>query len=226
MTDCVEDVWISPTPVGVLVADADCGLLDNFNDVNGTLLENHTPDIGGPWEKVENAAILGSFDIQDGCALSDAATSGGHTYGVLDVGSNLAVHFEWIVGSPTPADEETINLIFRGNRIAGPPIRFDTRWEIHYIPQAVGSELRLEKHIPGSTTVFSGAFAPSAGDLVKWDIIAKDSTIFFYQNGVLKNSIADTDNINNDDVGWVTNGIGGIPVGTAHKACFIECICL
>lgn len=121
-------------------------LSDTFTDTAGTLLENHTPDIGSTWSKIAGA---GSIDITLGGKARLASTISGT---VLYSNSADPVYEEYSVTATVTSSGETSTSQVVGV-IARKQSGADTYYRAYLIGGASGSRgAKLDKVVAGTVT--------------------------------------------------------------------------
>jgi hypothetical protein len=114
---------------------------DSFTDTNGVLLENHTPETGGPITKHANGGT-GTNQIGGNRAMSGSGTTALHYYGATPPSADYVVKVTWA------------NITDNNASVNGAGGRIDTTANTGYFVRAhtTNNNLELFKLIAGSLT--------------------------------------------------------------------------
>jgi len=151
-------------------------LYDTFSGTNGTLLQDHTPDIGPAWTKIEGGVL--NAVIQDGyCQAASTSSSTAMSY-IRDAGSaNVTISADMTMMAVTSGQhymELLLRAVDSNNYISGKLFDLAT------------NNLAIVKHEGGSDTIIASVtFAITAATVYHFSLTASGSSISLDVNGTV-----------------------------------------
>jgi hypothetical protein len=153
-------------------------VLDNFHDVNNTLLSAHTPDVhpgGSAW-----AQVSGQFSIQGNTLQNTSGTSTGSTVYWIDSGrADMTLTASLTTGTVnTGAGIGTqFDLVFRFQDSSN-------YWLLQSVSGSSGNQFNLIKQVAGVfTTVSTTSFTPASSTGYALKVVCSGSSITATVNG-------------------------------------------
>lgn len=151
-------------------------LYDTFSGTNGTLLQDHTPDIGPAWTKIEGGAL--NAVIQDGyCQAASTSSAVALSY-IRDAGvADVTISADMTMMAVTSGQhymELLLRAVDSNNHISGKLFDLAT------------NNLAIVKHEAGADTVIAAVtFAITAATVYHFSLTASGSSISLDVNGTV-----------------------------------------